>query len=211
MPRQHRLRTRADARTVSSTAQCECPLGQWVAVVEGLIEAVQRWRLIGSRGFGRISRNAPASSPVSMTGSAALAYLSDAPWLSRHTFRKSRRIRRNRFCSQTNGPKVAGSPGGDRDDLVDTPSLRSGRLVCHGGFLRRQRLGRSFRAGLYDGKSEHRREHHAVCRARRSGQQVRPGRATLWPGRSHGAVRRSIRAADAFQSFPRLRLQRHAS
>jgi len=41
---------------------------------------------------------------------------------------------------------------GDRDDLVDTPSLRGGRLVRHGGSLRRQRLDRSFRAGLYDGK-----------------------------------------------------------
>jgi hypothetical protein len=133
------------------------------------------------------------------------------PCLSRHTFRKSQRTRRNRFRGQSNGPKVAASPGGDRDDLVDTPSLRGGRLVRHGGFLRRQRLGRSFRAGLYDGKSEHRREHHAVCRARRSDQQLRPGRATLWPGRPHGAVWRSTRPVDAFQSFHRLRLQRHAS
>jgi hypothetical protein len=137
--------------------------------------------------------------------------LSDAPWLSRHTFRKSQRTRRNCFCSQTNGPKVAASPGGDRDDLVNAPSLRGGRLVRHGGFLRRQRLGCSVRPGLYDGKSEQRREHHAVCRARRSGQQLRPGRATLWPGRPHGAVRCSTGPADAFQSFPRLRLQRHAS
>ena len=38
-------------------------------------------------------------------------------------------------------PKVAASLGGDRDDLVNTPSLRGGRLVRHGGFLRSQRLG----------------------------------------------------------------------
>jgi hypothetical protein len=135
----------------------------------------------------------------------------DAPWLGRHTFRKSQRARRNRFCRQTNGPKVAASPGEDCDELVDTPSLRGGRLVRCGGFLRLQRLGGSFRAGLYDGKSEHRREHHAVCRARRSSQQLRPGRATLWPGRPHGAVWRSTGPTDAFQSFPSLRLQLHAS
>jgi FixJ family two-component response regulator len=38
-----------------------------------------------------------------------LVYLSDGPWLIRHTFRKSQRTRRIRFCSQTNGPKVAAS------------------------------------------------------------------------------------------------------
>jgi hypothetical protein len=140
-----------------------------------------------------------------------IANLSDAPWLSRHTFRKSRRIRRNRLCSQTNGPKVPGSLGGDRDDLVDTPSLRSGRLLCHRGFLRRQRLGRSFRAGLYDGQSEHRREHHAVCRARRSGQQLRQGRAAVWSGWPHGAVRRSTGPAGAYRSFARRWLQLYAS
>jgi hypothetical protein len=85
------------------------------------------------------------------------------PWLSRHTLRKSQCTKRIRYCGQTNGPKVARSAGGDRDDLVDTPALRGGRLVRHGGLLRRQRLGRFFCAGLYDGKSEYRREHHEVC------------------------------------------------
>ena len=46
---------------------------------------------------------------------------------------------------------------------------------------------------------------------RRRKRQLRPGRATLWPGRPHGAVWRSTRPVDAFQSFHRLRLQRHAS
>ena len=85
------------------------------------------------------------------------------PWLSRHTLRKSQCTKRIRCCGQTNGPKVARSAGGDRDDLVDTPALRGGRLVRHGGLLRRQRLGRFFCAGLYDGKSEYRRQHHEVC------------------------------------------------
>ena len=132
-------------------------------------------------------------------------------WLSRHTLRKSQMHEKIRYCSQTNGPKVARSAGGDRDDLVDTPALRGGRLVRHGGLLCRQRLGHSFCTGLYDGKSEHRWEHHEVCRARRSGQQLRPRRTTVWPGWPHGAVRRSTGPADAFQSFPRLRLQLHTS
>src|SRR5580700_5149099 len=33
-----------------------------------------------------------------------------------------------------------------------------------------------------------------------SDQQLRPGRATLWPGRPHGAVWRSTRPVDAFHS-----------
>ena len=88
-----------------------------------------------------------------------------------------------RMRGQTNGPKVARSAGGDRDDLVDTPALRGGHLVRHGGLLRRQRLGHSFCASLYDGKSEHRWEHHEVCRARRSGQQLRPRRTTVCAAR----------------------------
>ena len=39
-------------------------------------------------------------------------------WLSRHTLRKSQCTKRIRYCGQTNGPKVARSAGGDRDDLV---------------------------------------------------------------------------------------------
>jgi hypothetical protein len=35
-----------------------------------------------------------------------------------------------RMRGQTNGPKVARSAGGDRDDLVDTPALRGGRLFA---------------------------------------------------------------------------------
>ena len=35
--------------------------------------------------------------------------------------------------------------------IWSTPALRGDRLVRHGGLLRRQRLGHSFCAGLYDG------------------------------------------------------------
>jgi hypothetical protein len=40
------------------------------------------------------------------------------PWRSLHTLRKSQCTKRIRYCGQTNGPKVARSAGGDRDDLV---------------------------------------------------------------------------------------------
>ena len=126
-------------------------------------------------------------------------------------FQKISAYRKKPLLRSDERPQSGSSPGGNRDDLVDTPSLRGSRLVRDGGFLRRLRLGRSFRASLFDGKSQHRREHHAVCGTKRSGQQLRPGRATLWPGRPHGAVWRSTRPIDALQSFHRLRLQRHAS
>ena len=128
-----------------------------------------------------------------------------------HSQKISNARKESAIAAKQTSPNSHAQPGGDRDDLVDTPSLRGGRLVRCGGFLRRQRLGGSFRAGLYDGKSEHRWEYHEVCRARRSGQQLRPRRTTVWPGWPHGAVRRSTGPADAFQSLPRLRLQLLAS
>jgi hypothetical protein len=128
-----------------------------------------------------------------------------------HSQKISNARKESAVAAKQTSPNSHAQPGGDRDDLVDTPALRGGRLVRHGGLLRRQRLGRFFCAGLYDGKSEYRREHHEVCRTRRSSQQLRPRRTTVWPGWPHGAVRRSTGPADAFQSFPRLRLQLHAS
>ena len=60
-------------------------------------------------------------------------------------------------------------------------------------------------------KSEYRREHHAVCRARRPGQQLQPRRATVWPGWPLGAIRRSTGPTGAFRSFAKLWLQLYAS
>ena len=44
-------------------------------------------------------------SPVSMTGSAALVYLSDALWLSRHTFRKSQTYEKNPLLRPNKRPQ----------------------------------------------------------------------------------------------------------
>jgi hypothetical protein len=115
------------------------------------------------------------------------------------------------FCRPTNGPKVADIVRRDRDDLVNTSPLRCDRPVCHGGLLRCQCLGRSRRAGVYDGKFERRREYHAVCRTRRSGQQLRPRRTAIRFRRPDGPVWRSTGPINTFRSFPRLRLQLPAS
>ena len=70
-----------------------------------------------------------------------------------HSQKISNARKESAIAAKQTSPNSHAQPGGDRDDLVDTPALRGGRLVRHGGLLRRQRLGHSL---AYDGKSEHR-------------------------------------------------------